>query len=132
MQLFGSQVNIHPACGNNFIDANALDKTGGPEDVAMEKILALSEAQEITLLLPYSLKNEIAHPNTPPEVKRKAARMVYSVPVQLTGSEQSTHKKTIPSKVTINGFRFNWCLLGAKGGAPLIRHARQTLKSTSP
>jgi hypothetical protein len=93
INIFGLTVNLDPKYGNNFIDANALDHTGGPEDEAMDKILALAEARHFTLLLPFSVKREIEHPNTPSEVKRRASGLIYSMPVQLTAPELATHKK---------------------------------------
>ena len=93
INLFGKQVNIHPRFGNNFLDANALDDTGSPEDAAMEKILKLAETGEFTLLLPYSVQDEIAHPNTPSEVKRKSQFLLFSMPVELTVPELETHQR---------------------------------------
>lgn len=92
IELFGKKINLDPRHGNNFIDANVLDQVGGAAN-AVDQILALAEKDEFTLLLPYSVKNEIEHPNTPPEVKRRAARLIYSVPVHLTPSELTTHKR---------------------------------------
>lgn len=76
-----------PRYGNNLIDANVFDRTGGAEDEAVDEILRLHCAGAFTLLLPRSVKTEIEHPNTPYEVKRKAALLIYSMPVQLTPSE---------------------------------------------
>jgi predicted nucleic acid-binding protein len=84
----------NPRYGNNFIDANVLvDRTGGPEDVAVDMILRLHEEGAFTLLLPYSVKAEIEHPNTPTDVKRKALQLNYSIPVQLTAQELETHDR---------------------------------------
>lgn len=58
-------VDLDPRFGNNFIDANVLDRTGGPEDAAVEEILRLYWKDAFTLLLPYSVKAEIQHPQTP-------------------------------------------------------------------
>ena len=87
--------HLDPRIGNNFIDANVLDRTGGPEAVAVDVILELHQREnyDFRLLLTYSVKAEIAHPHTPAEVKRRAAHMVYSTPVQLIGTELETHDK---------------------------------------
>jgi hypothetical protein len=82
-----------PRYGNNFIDANFLHRTGGPEDAAVDTILKLARADEFTLLLPYSVKAEIDRPHTPAEVKRKAAQLSYSMQVQLTAPELARHEK---------------------------------------
>ena len=84
---------IDPRYGNNFIDANVLDRTGGPEDAAVDEILRLKDEGAFTLLLPHSVKAEIEHPNTPAEVKRRAEWFIYSMPVQLTAPELATHDK---------------------------------------
>lgn len=60
--LFGSGVNLHPRIGNNFIDANVLDRAEINGDDAVDRILALAEDGAFTLLLPYSFA-----------VKRRAA-----------------------------------------------------------
>jgi hypothetical protein len=91
--LFGKEVNLHPTLGNNFIDANTLDRAGGPADAGLDKILGLAEGRVFTLLLPYSVQAEIEHPNTPPEVKRLASRLIYSMRVQLTEPEKATHQR---------------------------------------
>jgi hypothetical protein len=91
--LFGTLVNLHPTRGNNFIDANALDHAGGPADADMDRIVALAESQTFTLLLPSSVKAEIEHPNTPFDVKQRASRLIYSMPVKLTQPEKATHQR---------------------------------------
>jgi predicted nucleic acid-binding protein len=87
-----SALSLDPRFGNNFIDANVLDRGSAEHDAAVERLLALVEDGELTLLLPYSVKEEIEHPRTPAEVKRRAARLVYSMPVQLTAPELATHE----------------------------------------
>jgi len=84
---------LDPRYGNNFIDANVLDRTGGPEDAAVDEILRLKDDGAFTLLLPHSVKAEIAHPNTPAAVKQRATLFIYSMPVQLTAPELATHDK---------------------------------------
>lgn len=86
-------VNIDPRYGNNFIDANVLDRKGSAEDEAVDKILELAEKGEFALLLAYSVKAEIEHPNTPQNVKRRAAGLIYSMRVQLTAQEKATHER---------------------------------------
>jgi hypothetical protein len=84
---------LDPRFGNNFIDANFFDRTVGLEDAATDTIRELHEASAFTLLLPYSVKAELEHPNTPAEVKRKAQHFIYSIVVQLTAAELDTHNK---------------------------------------
>jgi len=84
---------LDPCYGNNFIDANVLDRTGGPEDAAVDKILRLRDEGAFTVLLPDSVKAEIEHRNTPREVKRRAEGFIFSIPVELTAPELATHDK---------------------------------------
>jgi predicted nucleic acid-binding protein len=85
--------DLDPRVGNNLIDANALDRHGGTEETAMDEILRLPDKRAFTLLLPYSVKAEIEHPNTPAEVKRKAAFMLFSMRVDLVGQELIRHDR---------------------------------------
>lgn len=85
--------DLNPCIGNNFIDANVLDRTGGPEDTAVDTILRLCGESAFRLLLPYSVKAEVEHPNTPAEVKRKATQLIFSMPVNLIGPEATELEK---------------------------------------
>jgi predicted nucleic acid-binding protein len=87
-------VDLALRIGNNFIDANVLDRNGGPEGEAVDAIFELIEKDELrTLLLPHSVKAEIEHPSTPAEVKRRARQLIYSEPVELIDDELATHQK---------------------------------------
>jgi len=91
--IFRPLANLHPQLGNNFIDANVLDEGSPDQNDAVKRMLSLAERAVFTLLLPHSVKGEIDHPRTPPEVKRRAAKLIYSRPVQLTVPELETHKR---------------------------------------
>lgn len=93
INLFGKMVNIDARVGNNFIDANVLDRKGKAEDQPVDTILKLADDGEFTLLLPYSVKKELEHPNTPHDVKRRAVRLIFSMRVQLTPQEKATHQR---------------------------------------
>lgn len=79
-----------PRYFNTLIDANFLHSTGGPEGTAVNEILKLHDNGDCLLLLAHSVRAEIEHPNTPADVKRRAARFIYSRPVQLTAPELET------------------------------------------
>jgi hypothetical protein len=84
-------MRTNPRYCNNFVDSNALDQAGGPEDAAMAEVLALAASGEFTLLLPYSVQAEIERTNTPAAVQQRAARLNYSLPVQLTAQEREVY-----------------------------------------
>jgi hypothetical protein len=86
-------LNLNPRFGNNFIDANVLDPGRADYDEAIDRILALVDAGKFTLLLPYSVKREIEHPHTPIDVKKRAARLNFSIRVELTAPELATHAR---------------------------------------
>ena len=90
--------DLDPLFTNPFIDTNALDNTNGPETAAMDDILRLCEEtafeeHPLTLRLPYSVQEEMEHPHTPAEVKRKAENLVFSMKVELIGPELALHDK---------------------------------------
>ena len=84
---------IDPRYFNNLIDANVLDRTGGPDDAAVDRILELADAGEILVLLPHSVKSEIEHPNTPLEIRHRAAHLIFTEPVNLTPGELAEHAR---------------------------------------
>jgi hypothetical protein len=87
--------HLDPRIANNFIDANVLDHTGGPEAAAVDAILGLhrQEDHDFRLLLTYSVKAEIEHPHTPVHVKREARGLIFSEPVDLTDHELERYDK---------------------------------------
>ena len=79
---------IDPFYFNSFVDANILDEVADGEDAAVNEIVSLAETNEITLHLPYSVRNELANPNTPAHVRRAATHFLFSVEVELTDGER--------------------------------------------
>ena len=127
---------IDPRYFNNLIDANVLNRTNGPEDTVVDEILGLAEAGKITLLLPYSVKSEIEHPNTPADVKDRAAGLVFTEPVSLTSGEIEFHQKVRsilqgaakPGKHDRDAFHV---VESAKYGGYLITRDRRILNEAS-
>ena len=86
---------IDPLHFNNFIDANILDNVADGEDAAVNKIVDLAQSGEITLLLPYSVQNELKNPNTPAHVRRAATLFLFSVEVGLTDGERRHYRDLV-------------------------------------
>jgi predicted nucleic acid-binding protein len=84
---------FNPRFCNNHVDTNFFDRLGDGEDDAVDEILALYNEATLSLLMPHSVKAEIDHPNTPPEVKRRAADLVFSLGVQRTPQEEDRHRR---------------------------------------
>ena len=78
---------IDPLIRNNFMDSCAFDPKYEPETSSSNEIFALSEAGNFLLHIAHSTQKEIDHPNTPDWVKRTAAGLIFSMPVQLTEPE---------------------------------------------
>src|SRR5580700_8473646 len=85
--------DLDPRVGNNFIDANAFDLTGGLQDGAVREIQRLRDEGAFLLDVSHSVNSEIAHRNTPEGVKRQAAELVFTTPVELTDSEVARLEK---------------------------------------
>lgn len=60
---------IDPLYHNNFIDSNILDEVVDGHEAAVQEVVRIADAGEITVLLPYSVCNEIKQPNTPAHVR---------------------------------------------------------------
>lgn len=89
-------MRIDPRIHNNFLDANFWDESGNPsQDRAILDILDLAEQEEIDLILPFSVKAELEHPNTPQEIKRKASDMIYTLATALTSNELKIRAKLL-------------------------------------
>jgi hypothetical protein len=87
---------IDPRLHNNFIDANFWDSSDNPLDnSAAREILHLESEGEITLILPFSVKIEIAHPKTPSHVQSSASCMIYTEPTELTSNERAIHANVL-------------------------------------
>ena len=86
---------IDPRFVDNLIDAHVLDRKGNAEDVIVDTILELADNGTIILLLPYSVRDEINHPNTPAAVKHRALGLLFSAPVQLTGGESELYGRVL-------------------------------------
>ncbi len=78
-----------------MIDANVLDRTGGPQDADVDEILRLGAEGNVRLVLPYSVKDEIERSNTPAYVKQRAADLGYSIQVDLTPGERDLYQRVL-------------------------------------
>ncbi len=86
---------IDPRYYNTLIDANVLDAKIGADAAIVGEILDLAMDGVISLMLPYSVKDEIDHPNTPVHVRECAQGLIYTIPVGLTESERQLHRKVL-------------------------------------
>lgn len=83
---------FNPRMSNNFLDTCAFDPDESEVSFS-EAILDLYHQEKITLILSHTNQKEIEHPKTPAEVKRKAASMIFTLPVSLTPPERQLQSR---------------------------------------
>lgn len=87
---------IGPRIHNSFLDANFWNETGSRlEACAMLEILDLAQRGEVNLILPFSVKAELEHPNTPPEIKQATSGMIHTLRTELTPNELALRSKLL-------------------------------------
>ena len=84
------------------MDSCAFDPKYAPEHEAAQAILSLGNEEQVILNLAHSNQKEIDHPNTPEDVKREAASMIFTLETDLT-SDEITTKARIHAILTGNG-----------------------------
>lgn len=82
-----SRAFFNPRISNNFLDTCAFDPKAEPEASCSRAIFQLYDEGKIRLVLSHTNQKEMEHPNTPAEVKCEAAKMIFTIPVQLTQPE---------------------------------------------
>ena len=70
------------------IDANALDRDGSARDDLVDRLLGLSSAGTINLIVPKRVREEIQNPRTPAHVQDAALPKLFTIPVGLNSDEQ--------------------------------------------
>jgi hypothetical protein len=70
------------------IDANALDRDGSVYDALVDRLLALSSARTVNLIVPKRVREEIQHPHTPAQVQDAALPQLFTIAVGLNSEEQ--------------------------------------------
>ena len=93
---------MDPQRTNNFLDSCAFDPKYSPEHEAAQEIRALGNEGRVRLVLTHSNQKEIDHPNTPADVKREAASMIYTIKTALTPEEED-RKARLHAVLTGNG-----------------------------
>jgi hypothetical protein len=79
---------LYPRICPVAIDANALDRDGSARDDLVDRLLGLSSAGTINLIVPKRVREEIQHPRTPAHVQEAALSRLFTIPVGLNSDEQ--------------------------------------------
>ena len=80
---------LDPRICNIHLDANAVDRDGGPRDGLVDRLLGLRQTGKINFVVPGSVRTEVQHPKTPPEVKSAVLPEIFSLPVGRTAGERT-------------------------------------------
>lgn len=91
-----------PRCVISFLDSCAFDPKYAPEHESAQRIRALGNETRVNLSLTHSIQKEIDHPNTPPDVKREAAGMIFTIETTLNAKEVN-RKRSIHAILTGHG-----------------------------
>lgn len=70
------------------IDANAFDRDGRARDNLIDRLLGLSLAGAVNLIVPKRVREEIQNPRTPAHVREAALPLIFTIPVFLNPDEQ--------------------------------------------
>lgn len=91
---------------NNYFDACAFNPDDQLEFSASDKLFRLYERDGLPIILmSESVKNEIAHKNTPPWVKRLASGQIYSLDYPPLTNDERFDYEEILKVLTGNGLR---------------------------
>jgi hypothetical protein len=75
---------------NIHLDANALDRDGSTHDALVDRFETLRDAGALNVVVPGSVRREVAHPRTPANVRALILPGIYTLPVNRTGHELTT------------------------------------------
>ena len=82
----------NPKYGNTLLDSCVLGTLGVEHDAAA-KILGLAGEGEISVITTFGVIDEISHPNTPQHVKSIAAKLIFTIQVELNAEEREKYNK---------------------------------------
>jgi hypothetical protein len=83
---------LDPRICNVTIDANALDRDGSTRDKLVNRLLELSAAGTITLMVPKGVRIEMQHPHTPAHVRDAGLSQIFTIQTGLTAQEQALRR----------------------------------------
>jgi hypothetical protein len=125
---------LDPRICNIHLDANAVDRDGGPRDSLVDRMLGLRQAGKINFVVPGSVRGEVQHPNTPHGVRSTMLPEIFSLPVGRTTGEHDTLRKVrallqgnaTPGRHDADGLHL--CEATKYGGGYFITHDARMLK----
>jgi hypothetical protein len=89
---FSARRPLDPRRCNIAIDANTLNRDGSANDALVVRLLELTSAATINLVVPKGVRLEILDPRTPSHIQAAVAPMIFSYQVGLTPDEQNRRR----------------------------------------
>lgn len=86
---------IDPLIFNTMLDANLLDEVVSGESAAVNRIMELCDSEDLNIVLPYSVRDEVNHPKTLRQVREAANQFIYSIRVELTDPERARYEQLV-------------------------------------
>jgi hypothetical protein len=96
MTVIDLRRRTHPRNCHNYLDSCLFDRD---DDNDANRVLALRNSGMVSFVIAKSVKDEVDHPNTPPEAKAKASGMLFTFPVRPSADEE--RKRLLVEKIII-------------------------------
>lgn len=90
-----------PKFTHSYMDSCAFNP-GGSEEECIRRLARLYDDGEINLEIAGSVLKEIGHPNTPGDIKKRAATLIFTTELSLN-QEQVTIRETLRAMIRGNG-----------------------------
>ena len=86
---------VNPLVFNTMLDGNLLNEVVSGTNAAVSRIIEFRDSGDINIVLPHSVRDEVHHARTPPQVRAAANQFVYSIRVNLTAPEIAIYERLV-------------------------------------
>ncbi|HXB80675.1 MAG TPA: type II toxin-antitoxin system VapC family toxin [Bradyrhizobium sp.] len=84
---------LNPRRTNIGVDANALDLDGSARDDLVRRFCAMSDAQELIVVVAAGVRNEVQNPKTPSNVQVAVLPQIFNLRPGLTSGQQEERRR---------------------------------------
>jgi hypothetical protein len=86
---------LDPRICNIACDANAVDRDGTSRDSLVERLVGLSAAGTLNLVVAGGVRQEVLHPHTPDEVKEIVLPQIYNLRPGLVAAQRTDRDRVL-------------------------------------